>query len=203
MKELNMEENVNLNRSELESILPIQEVRISQIINMAMMVGVIIFSLIIFYMHSLTSSDEFYYDSETNISPLLSKIFIFIALINYSLLYIIPKFVFSPQVIKNKLSASVISNQGETLTDSISKLIYLNRTYMLIQIAILEGVALFGLVILFISIQEGLIYTNSYYWLLFTPTIIMIIYIIKNFPTKQKIAQQIEENILKPLRSIY
>jgi len=152
-------------------------------------------------MYSLMGSDEYYFNPETSISPLLSKIFIIIALINYSLLYIIPKFVFSPQGIKNKLSAVTMNNQGIKLTDSISKLIYLHRTYMIIQIAILDAVALFGLVILFLSIQERVIYSDSDYWLLFIPAIIMILSIIKNFPTKQKIAEQIEKYFLQPLRN--
>lgn len=196
-----MDEFLNLNKSELEIKIPDQEVRISQIISLAMMAGVIIFSIIIYYMYSLMGSDEYYFNPETSISPLLSKIFIIIALINYSLLYIIPKFVFSPQGIKNKLSAVTMNNQGIKLTDSISKLIYLHRTYMIIQIAILDAVALFGLVILFLSIQERVIYSDSDYWLLFIPAIIMILSIIKNFPTKQKIAEQIEKYFLQPLRN--
>ena len=198
-----MEEFLSLSKSELESKLPDQEVRISQIINLAMMAGVIIFSMIILYMYSALNSDDYYFNPETSISPLLVKVLIIIGLINYSLLYIIPKFIFSPQSIKNRLSGTVITKQGDPLTDSISKLIYLHRTYMLIQIAILEFVALFGLVILFISIQEGLIYSDSDYWLLFVPAIIMILYIIKNFPTKQKMAEQIENNFLKSLRTIH
>ena len=196
-----MDEFLNLNKSELEIKIPDQEVRISQIISLAMMAGVIIFSIIIYYMYSLMGSDEYYFNPETSISPLLSKIFIIIALINYSLLYIIPKFVFSPQGIKNKLSAVTMNNQGIKHTDSISKLIYLHRTYMIIQIAILDAVALFGLVILFLSIQERVIYSDSDYWLLFIPAIIMILSIIKNFPTKQKIAEQIEKYFLQPLRN--
>jgi hypothetical protein len=200
--EFYMDEFLSINRSELEIKLPNQEVRISQIISLAMLAGVIIFSMFMLYMYSVMNSEDYYFDPETSISPLLTKVLIIIGLINYSLLYIIPKFVFSPQAIKNRLSTPVMTNQNDPLTDSISKLVYLHRTYMLIKISIMEFVALFGLVVLFLSIQEGLIYTNSDYWLLFTPTIIMIIYIIKNFPTKQKIAEQLEENFLKPLRSL-
>lgn len=196
-----MEEYVSLNKNELENKLPAQEIRISQIISLAMMAGVLIFSMIILYMYSVMNSQDVYLNPGTNISSLLIKVLIIIGLINYSLLYFIPKFVFSPKAIKNKLSIPAITKQGDPLPDSISKLIYLHRTYMLIQIAILEFVALFGLVVLFLSIQEGLIYSNNNYWLLFIPAIIMILFIIKNFPTKQKIADQIEENFLKPVRT--
>jgi len=197
-----MEEYLSLNRSELQIKLPDQEVRISQVICLAMMAGVIVFSVIILYMHSVMNTEDYYFNPENSISPLLAKLLIIIGLIMYSLIYIIPKFLFNPEGIKNRLSGYVVTNQGDPQTDSISKLIYLHRTYMLIQIAVLEFVALFGLVILFLSIQEGVIYANSDYWLLLTPLVIMILFIIKNFPTKQKMAEQIENNILNPLRTI-
>lgn len=71
---------------------------------------------------------------------------------------------------------------------------------MIIRLTILETVALLGLVTLFLSIIERSIYVNTYYWLLLIPTLIMIAYIFQNFPTKQKVAKQIEMNILNPLR---
>ena len=195
-----MEEFYGLNRIELESKLPDEQIRITQIICLAMMIGVFMFMAILIFMYFQNENiNNNYADYDT--SSVFSVVLVIIAGIVYTMFNVIPKIIFSPEKIKQRLSQGIPTYQEMVVSDPVIRLLLLHRAQMIIKMAMLEGVALFGLVNLFYFITDGTIYTNNNYWLVLIPAFIMFVYIIINFPTKQKIAEQIEKDFLEPLRS--
>lgn len=195
-----MEEFYGLNRMELESKLPDEQIRITQIICLAMMIGVFMFMAILIFMYFQNENiNNNYADYDT--SSVFSVVLVIIAGIVYTMFNVIPKIIFSPEKIKQRLSQGIPTYQEMVVSDPVIRLLLLHRAQMIIKMAMLEGVALFGLVNLFYFITDGTIYTNNNYWLVLIPAFIMFVYIIINFPTKQKIAEQIEKDFLEPLRS--
>ena len=197
-----MEEFYGLNRIELESKLPDEQIRITQIICLAMMIGVFMFMAILIFMYFQNENiNNNYADYDT--SSVFSVVLVIIAGIVYTMFNVIPKIIFSPEKIKQRLSQGIPTYQEMVVSDPVIRLLLLHRAQMIIKMAMLEGVALFGLVNLFYFITDGTIYTNNNYWLVLIPAFIMFVYIIINFPTKQKIAEQIEKDFLEPLRSAH
>lgn len=121
-----MYEYLSLTKAELESKFSDQQIRISQIINIAMLFGLLLFFTIIFYMYSISEYDEFTYDSEQNISTIISTVTIFLAIIIYSLFNILTKILFSPQQIKQKLSQNYLMSQQFKTNEPVIKLILLH-----------------------------------------------------------------------------
>ena len=195
-----MDEFYGLNRMELESKLPDEQIRITQIICLAMMIGVFMFMAILIFMYFQNENiNNNYADYDT--SSVFSVVLVIIAGIVYTMFNVIPKIIFSPEKIKQRLSQGIPTYQEMVVSDPVIRLLLLHRAQMIIKMAMLEGVALFGLVNLFYFITDGTIYTNNNYWLVLIPAFIMFVYIIINFPTKQKIAEQIEKDFLENLRS--
>jgi hypothetical protein len=61
------------------------------------------------------------------------------------------------------------------------------RTASIIRLAFLEGIAFFGLVVLFIAIQGGVLQTTPIYWLNLYSTLIMLAYVLLFFPTRERV----------------
>ena len=72
---------------------------------------------------------------------------------------------------------------------------------MVIRLAMLEGITLFGLVALIQSVLSRIIYFNDNYWLLTLPLFILIWVVLINYISKEKIISRIENEILFRLRN--
>ena len=95
----------------------------------------------------------------------------------------------------------MLDQKRNEIEDPVQKLFFLDRTLMVIQLALLEGVSILGMVVLFVSVMMGYIYTHSLLWLLVVPWLFQAIYTIQNFLSKEKYLDRIENNFLIPLRS--
>ncbi|MEJ2546162.1 MAG: hypothetical protein P8Y99_19025 [Calditrichaceae bacterium] len=197
-----MEEFFNLSRTEIENNMSNEQLRVSQIISLSMVIGVTMFVIIILFSYFQNDTTVISQNVDTSTINILIIVLLIIALIIYSIFNLILKIIFTPQRIKERFSAPYDMYQDKKVTQPVLRLLIFHRIQMIIRMVMLEGVALYGIVILFLCVKDGIIYTNSNYWFLLSPSIIMIAYIAQNFPTKQKVAEQIEEDILKPIRTI-
>ena len=136
--------------------------------------------------------------------PYFYKILIFtlffIALVEYAVVYFLPKFLLTTDKLKTRLSQSVYNQKGKAIDDPVFKLLQIYRQLMIMRLAFLDGVAILGLAILFLTISDGFIRTQPQYWLLLLPLIILLIYAYLYFPTKDKIIFYIENNMLNKLK---
>ncbi|MBU2506940.1 MAG: hypothetical protein KJ799_09475, partial [Bacteroidetes bacterium] len=81
--------------------------------------------------------------------------FLFIAVGVYSGFLIFPKIFLKKGNINKHLAVVFMDQNNQILEDPVLKLIGLDRTMMIIRLAMLEGVTLFALVILIKSVLEG------------------------------------------------
>ena len=91
--------------------------------------------------------------------------------------------------------------EGNEIKKPISKLMVVFRSVMIIRLALLDGVALFGLVLLLLSASNGSLHERSIIWLALTPVVILLGFVFLTFPTKEKIVENIDTNILRKLRT--
>ena len=69
----------------------------------------------------------------------------------------------------------------------------LDRSFMIIRYALLEAVALFSATGIFIVLTKSAYQLPENVWYLALPTLIHIVYILYDFPTKDKIIARIEK----------
>lgn len=200
-----MAEIQKITRFDLETKLTLQEIRVTQLIALVMVMMVILFSIILLFLYSQRSAVLPVESAvpENNIVPILSLLLLVLAVVEYAIAYILPKIMFSPPKLKIRLSEPFAHKQDRPISELIQVLVGIYRVRLIIILAILEGVALFGLVVLFLAITQGIIYENNNYWLNFVPALILLIYAIKNFPNKERMIEYIEKQILNPLQSIF
>ena len=88
------------------------------------------------------------------------------------------------------------SSYLKEITDPVIKLITIERIYMIIRLAMLEGVSLFAMVILFLAVSNGELQSKPLLWLLVIPLIIQTLFTFKNYISKSSYIDRIENDIL-------
>ena len=115
---------------------------------------------------------------------------IFLAVAVYSIILVFPKIFLTPSALKKKI---FVSNSIDKNTSTVMQLTGLDRSFMIIRYALLEAVALFSATGIFIVLTKSAYQLPENVWYLALPTLIHIVYILYDFPTKDKIIARIEK----------
>lgn len=89
----------------------------------------------------------------------------------------------------NEQSENILKTDDSDVKKAVSIL----TTYFIIRLSMMEGVTLFGLIILLITALSGALHVNLIYWIGIIPMFIFIGFSISSFPTKEKIIRFIIE----------
>ncbi len=119
----------------------------------------------------------------------------------YTFFLIFPKIFLKRENIEKQLSSTSVDKNNKLISDPVLKIIVLDRTMMIIRLAMLEGNTLVGLAALIQSVFGRIIYHNSNYWLLTIPLFILIIVVLTNYISKEKIISRIESDILMNIQN--
>ncbi len=184
----------NITRSDLELFITGEQVKVSRIIAAAIMIGPLILLALIFFMESGMQPNSGPADI-SDIVQTFSYIVMAYGVIVYAFILFFPRIIQTPAAIKKQLSALTLNMNGDQ-KEKVMHLLNLDRKYMIIRYAMLEGVALFAMVGLFIGQQQSAYQIPSQLWFLALPTILLVLYILWDFPSKTKIADRIEKDIL-------
>jgi hypothetical protein len=198
-----MKEYLKLTRYDLEHNLKAQEIISLQIISGAMVGGVLLLfllSLFLFY-NSSADSIELYSPANDGLINILSAVLIILAIVLYTIFYLLPQFQCAPERLLNKLGKSFRDEKGNEIKEPVSKIMFVFRGQMVIRLALLEVVALFGLILLCLSAINGSLHVRSIIWLTSTPAVIFLYFVFSNFSSKERIIENIDNNILKKLRA--
>jgi F0F1-type ATP synthase membrane subunit c/vacuolar-type H+-ATPase subunit K len=114
----------------------------------------------------------------------------------YSLVIMFPKIFLRKENLIKLLTSQELFQKNQGINDPAAHLIGVDRTLMIIRLAMTEGITLFGLVILLLSVQNGAIYTNDLYWLLSLPWLIQLFFTVNNYLSKEKAVERIYNEIL-------
>lgn len=195
-----MEEYLSLSGYDIENKLSGGQLLTSRIISLALTAGPFFFLLVIFLFYLNNKSTGINYENSDFIR-LLIYAFIFIAIGAYGAFLFIPQFFNKPEYLRKRLSGKMLDQRKRRIEDPILKLLFLERTLMIIRLALLESISFLGMVILFLSVVNGYIYYHSLLWLLVLPWLFQAIYTVQNYVPKEKYLDRIENDFLVPLRS--
>ena len=121
---------------------------VSRIISTAMVVGPTFFLLFIIVIHSKGQKSDISLNAISDVNAFI-YVLIALGLCVYASFLILPKFFLSHQNLKKWMSKDFRDPQGNNIDDPVMKLIMFDRMFMIIRLAMLEGISLFAIVILF------------------------------------------------------
>ncbi len=188
-----MDEYKKVTIDQIDAKLVGEPLRINRIISFALVMGTTLFLAVVIFLYQdkLSSDVEVF----PNVVDELIIVFLIFALIIYSMFLIFPKIFLKRDKLEDQLLFTTASPNNVAITDPVMNIINLDRTMMIIRLAMLEGITIFGLVALMLSVNSGIIYYNDNYWLLVVPLLIQII-ATSLFVPKEKTISRIERDIL-------
>ena len=100
------------------------------------------------------------------------------------------------------MSRDMYDQKRKLIDNPIEKLIGFDRIYMIMRLAMLEGISLFGIVVLFQAVTNGIIDDIPLLWLWIVPSFVLAIFAFKNYLRKESYVERIENQILIKLKRI-
>ena len=188
-----MDEYKRVTIEQIKAKLVGEPLKIIRIMGLALVIGTTLFLAVVLFLYQKNLSSDV--EISFNAVDELIVVFLILTLIIYPTLLIFPKIFLKGNKLETKLLSSTTSLNNNAATDPVMQIISLDRTMTIIRLAMLEGIALFGLVALMLSVNSGLIYHNDNYWLLAFPLFIQIL-ATSSFVSKEKIISRIERDIL-------
>ena len=151
-----MEDYKNISREDIEEKLVGENLRVNRIISLALCMGATLFLLVIIFLYqkNLSSNVEI---MENNVVDELIIVLAVLAIGVYTFFFIIPKIYLKKENLEKQLSEPNIDQNNKIITDPVLKIIGIDRTVMIIRLAMLEGITLFSLVTLIQSVFSGII----------------------------------------------
>lgn len=105
---------------------------------------------------------------------------------------------FTRSRLESVVSADPSLRSGNALPLSASEKIILHiRNAMIIRTALFESAAFFGLVIILLAAQQGVLYTLEFVWMAVIPYVLLIGLTAMTFPTKERLMQIFREKIVR------
>ena len=179
----------SVTKHDIEQLLTDNQVKISKILSLAMLSAPAIFLFFILFMNA--KKEPLIGQSENSeFLQMYVYMVIFLAVAVYSIILVFPKIFLTPSALKKKI---FVSNSIDKNTSTVMQLTGLDRSFMIIRYALLEAVALFSATGIFIVLTKSAYQLPENVWYLALPTLIHIVYILYDFPTKDKIIARIEK----------
>ncbi|MBN2426024.1 MAG: hypothetical protein JXR46_06605 [Calditrichaceae bacterium] len=183
-----------ITRSEIEQHISPALLRVNTIITLAILAGpfILLIGIIVIYQtgQNIGTADSIY-----GTFIFLIRIFVIYLFLLYGAYIILPKFMLKSEFIKKRISDAEPGTPVETSVIFLGKLTNFDRQFMIIRLALLEGASLFGMVLLFMAINNGPVESMPEIWLFVVPSLIQLIITIKEYLPKEKLIQRIEKYI--------
>lgn len=176
----------NLTREKIHNEVTSEIIKPLQIIVLALTTGVLIFLGITLFLYSLQVPPERVHPH--NIESFYQFLLIFG--IGVFGLYLAFFFVSKNLNTKSKLE-SLLNSPNINYENTTQSLFGVFTMITIIKMAILEGAALFGLVILFSNINNDVVFATNDVWIGLVPTVVLVVMAIYFFPTKEKVVNEI------------
>ncbi len=171
-------------RTHLEKALTPEQLRITAIIRIALMLGVSFFYLAIYIVYSLRAPDN-YSQPDTSLMDILS-----IAHAAFGIAAAVAAFTLSNfQLRRERLP---LQADPQTPDQAAAIAIGLHRISTLFLMAPLEGAAFFGAAICMVCVQNGTMELYPIYWLNAASAIFMVLVGIITFPTRERVLSTLE-----------
>jgi hypothetical protein len=190
-----MEEYQNISKTDIEDTLSGDILKINRIVFSALLIGPFLFLLIVIYLYQQKEAASPDLQS-AELIEIMIIIFFILAVSIYSFVLLFPKIFLRKENTLKILSSQALLLEKQGIKEPVLNLIGVDRTLMIIRLAMMEGVTLFALVILMLSVLNNTIYVNEAYWLLVIPWLIQFIFTLNNYFSKDKAVERIFNEIL-------
>jgi len=174
---------------DFQKVLTPTNVKGLQIIHIALVLGIFFFAgMVAFLSVSFSKTGT---QSGTSIVRMLSYAHLMTALI----LYVLSNRIYNRALEAQRPMDSSLAGQSaeESRLKLAERFFQSIRTAVIIRLALLEGVALFGLTICLIASTWGVIQIQPIYWLNALSSLAFIVYAIGNLPTKARLEKIFRE----------
>ena len=153
-----------------------------QVFYFALGIGVLIFLFVALFV--FIQSSDVVLAAEKEMVGMLSIVHLVYAALGYA----------AAAFLYRRMIARVRPDMGRVY--GVEQLLNVLRLASVIRLTVVEGVAFFGLVLLFIAGQAGVLHQYPIYWLNFFSTVILFVFIFRDFPTRQRIEELCERLFL-------
>lgn len=178
---------------ELIRIISNEKLKPLKIITIALCMGVIFFFMVtmIVYSSSYGSDSE---NGDVKVLEILLPVMAMISISMYTVVIFLGDKILAGIMKTNKLTSTEISNpDSKALITTIT-------SFTIVRLAMFEGPAFFGIVILLMSSLWGVLNSNPVLWVGVVPMLIMLFYAAKIFPTNENVALLVQEKIYPLLK---
>jgi hypothetical protein len=182
-------ENVTLD--EMKKALSVEAVRVFQIIYIAIFFGVTVFLGLVLCMYRSGSPFPSPADDALRQTNLFSLIHAGI----FAAGLFISRFLYDMTLKPARTGAIMVDRRNEGLSGA-AKYVAVIRTAMIIRLALLEAPVFFGLVTLYMSSVNGVLYHKGVYWANLVSYIYLAYFIFTDFPTPEKLLEVFKKRLL-------
>lgn len=176
---------------DFQGALTKQNVLVVQIIYVALALGVILLASVVVVIYSLgLNMPE---ESNAEVIKILSLLHIILVVISYALSNYLYNSHFSDNWFSKILEKNIQSQSKKNLAERYLAII---RSALITRLAILEGLALFGVTICLLAVLQGVVQEYPIYWLNLISSLVFVLFVRRNFPTREKIESIFREKFL-------
>lgn len=179
-----------LSRSAFESALTPAHVMTSQVIQGAMISGVLTFTLAVAFMYTRSGM---LMPGATDLETIrtLTIVHLIFLVVNLGLSFFFTQRLFSPEGMKDALAS-------DDPDAAAQRCVMQQRTALIARLAVLEGSAFFGLAVCMIGAMNGVLHETPAYWINLLSPFLLISYGIATFPSRERLVAWFEERFLMP-----
>jgi len=181
-----------ITRIEIAQGLTAQEFNISRIISLALLAGALMFLLVILVFYQINVERAFEVPADYELDVFV-YVLLFLSVVGYYVFIILPNFFLKPANLKKRIAQLPDQQPGQTVESSLRALISIDRVFMVIRLAVLDGISIFGLVILFLAVLDGTLYEDSRWWLLTLPLLIQAGITFRYYVSREQMIARLEK----------
>ncbi len=183
-----MSTQLRITRGDFENVLTPDALRITQMVQFSLMAGPFFFAMVVI----LVSSRGTYgppHESDPAFIETLSIVTMALTAAGFGLGQLLFNRTFSP--------SRILADSPSTPPEAIAaQCMSLQRTAILLRLATMEGAAFFGLVISMVAATSGVLSAAPVYWINLLPTVVLLLFGLSTFPSKDRLAMWFEKRCL-------
>ena len=174
----------------------------SRILHLALMAGPLAFGGVIYAVHltRLPNPEAMSADPGTSITTLLMAL-VAIAVPVYGFALLLEVVLFKPKKLLSKVSLAATGDKASAKR-ILGVLMGQHMVFTVIRLALTEGVALFGLMVIFMEVNQGNLAEVSMAWLGGIPTAIHILVGALTFPNRRNLTDFVYNKMVQPLQRL-
>jgi hypothetical protein len=184
-----MTTNVHLTRTDLERALTPEQLKITMLIRVALMLSISIFYAVIYLLYAMRTAESAN-SPDTTMLNLLSVVHAVFAFTTVGVAF----FLSNLQLRKERLLSLPSQPTPEQFANQA---VSLHRVSSLLLMAPIQGAAFFGAAICIIGVQSGAMELNPMYWLNATSGGIMLLVGMLTFPTRERVLETLEAAFIR------